>query len=199
MSLGSDQVSTALDNAVTAASKNGIHVSVAAGNSGVDACSSSPAFASLDSSVISVGAIDINDQRASFSNFGQCVTTYAPGVEVISTFIDPKDPANGRNNIINNLSGTSMACPHVTGLIAYYLGKFPDLANDPAGLKKLIVSASEKVASLAPVKGDTSLQGDPGAIVTNLGQLTGNQRRAVESKKRSTRRSRRALQPITVV
>ncbi|RPB25004.1 subtilisin-like protein [Terfezia boudieri ATCC MYA-4762] len=165
MSLGSDQRSRALDQAVQAASRRGIHVSVAAGNDGQDACNSSPGFSSSQSSVISVGAIDINDQRASFSNFGECVTTYAPGVDIVSTFIDPSNPRNGRNNIINNLSGTSMACPHVTGLIAYYLGKFPELATDTAKMKQLIIDASEKIAGLA------NIPGDPARIVNNLGQL----------------------------
>lgn len=166
MSLGSETVSRALDNAVINASKAGIHVSVAAGNAGQNACNSSPGLASSESSVISVGAIDINDQRAGFSNNGQCVTTYAPGVGIVSTFIDPADPANGRNNIINDLDGTSMACPHVSGLIAYYVGKFPELSQDTKGMKDLIVSSSEKVDSLA------NIPGDPAIVVTNLGQIT---------------------------
>ncbi|KAF8448247.1 peptidase S8/S53 domain-containing protein [Kalaharituber pfeilii] len=170
MSLGSEVRSPALDNAVAAAALEGIHVSVASGNAGSDACGSSPGFASSQSSVISVGAIDINDQRADFSNFGACVTTYAPGFRILSTFIDPENPGTGGpRNVINAISGTSMACPHVTGLIAYYLNKFPELATDPAGMKNLIVSASEPVANLA------NIRNDPAIVVTNLGQLRSNQ------------------------
>lgn len=165
MSLGSDTVSIALDTAVKAASKAGIHVSVAAGNSNKDACLTSPAGASLTSDVFSAGALNFTDTRAGFSNFGKCVSAYAPGVVVVSTFIDPVDPANGRNNIINELSGTSMACPHVTGLMAYYLTLFPELKTDTKGLKELIVKSAE---SLAGLKRD---DGDPGIAVLNTGSL----------------------------
>lgn len=104
MSLGSPVRSNSLDEAVAQASKNGIHFSVAAGNENQDACNSSPAGASEQSDVISVGATTINDKRASFSNFGSCTIVYAPGQDITSTWI-------GSNNKINTISGTSMACP----------------------------------------------------------------------------------------
>ena len=166
MSLGSSTISETLDETVADATKAGIHVSVAAGNSGVDACGSSPGFSSSISDVISVGAIDINDQRAGFSNFGKCVTTYGPGVDVISTFIDPLDPVGGRKNIINNLSGTSMACPHISGLLAFYAAKFPEIATNPKAMKQLIINSSEKVDSLA------NIGGDPAIVATNKGQTS---------------------------
>lgn len=197
MSLGSNSRSTALDNIVTGATKQGVHVSVAAGNAGQDACLSSPGFASSDrtGSVISVGAVDINDRRAGFSNFGECVTTYGPGVDVLSTFIDPRDPQNGRKNIINNLSGTSMACPHITGLIAYYAAKFPELATDTKAMKQLIIDSSEKVPELA------TIEGDPAIVATNSGRLNNKRARDVKKsvggftaygRKRNNRRTVRA-------
>lgn len=57
---------------------------VAAGNDGVDARNTSPARAA---SAITVGAIDINDNRPTFSNYGPVVDMFAPGVAVISTWI----------------------------------------------------------------------------------------------------------------
>jgi cerevisin len=104
MSLGSSVRSTSLDEAVTQASANGIHFAVAAGNDNQDACNSSPAAASQDSNAISVGASTIEDARASFSNFGDCATVFAPGEDVTSTWI-------GGTNKINTISGTSMATP----------------------------------------------------------------------------------------
>ncbi|QRW14048.1 subtilisin-like protease 8 [Ceratobasidium sp. AG-Ba] len=110
MSLGGG-VSTALDRAVTAATTAGVHVVVAAGNESADANTSSPARAPA---VITVGASNINDQVASFSNFGKGVDIFAPGQQVISTFIGSDDAAQ-------ILSGTSMACPHVAGMVAAIL------------------------------------------------------------------------------
>jgi cerevisin len=110
MSLGGG-ASRALDNAVTAAVNSGVHVVVAAGNESADANTSSPARAPA---VITVGASDINDGVASFSNFGRGVDIFAPGVQIASTFI-------GSNTAAQLLSGTSMACPHVAGMVASIL------------------------------------------------------------------------------
>lgn len=110
MSLGGG-VSRALDQAVTAAVGQGVHVVVAAGNESADANTSSPARAPA---VITVGASTINDQIASFSNFGAGVDIFAPGQQIISTFI-------GSTTARQILSGTSMACPHVAGMVATIL------------------------------------------------------------------------------
>ncbi|CAE6399081.1 unnamed protein product [Rhizoctonia solani] len=110
MSLGGG-VSRALDNAVTAATQAGVHVVVAAGNESADANTSSPARAAA---VITVGASTIDDTVASFSNFGKGVDIFAPGQQIISTFI-------GSTTARQILSGTSMACPHVAGMVATIL------------------------------------------------------------------------------
>lgn len=104
MSLGSPVRSNSLDEAVAQASSNGIHFSVAAGNENQNACNSSPASATRLSDVVAVGATTIDDERASFSNFGPCTTIFAPGQDITSTW-------NGGSNKINTISGTSMACP----------------------------------------------------------------------------------------
>jgi len=106
MSLGSLEPSQSLNEAIAQANKNGIHFSVAAGNEQRDACLGSPGSAVVDdqSDAIVVGAITITDERASFSNFGDCTTLYAPGQDTTSTWI-------GSTNKINTISGTSMACP----------------------------------------------------------------------------------------
>ncbi|TVY24127.1 Subtilisin-like protease [Lachnellula hyalina] len=110
MSIGGSK-STALNSAVAALVKAGVIVVVAAGNDNQDASDTSPASAP---SVITVGAIDGNDNKASFSNFGPAVDLFAPGVNVLSVGIK-SDTSTA------TLSGTSMASPHITGLAAYLM------------------------------------------------------------------------------
>ncbi|KAJ1306096.1 hypothetical protein OPQ81_010807 [Rhizoctonia solani] len=110
MSLGGGK-SPALDRAVNAAVRNGMHFAVAAGNDNKDACNYSPAAAEL---AVTVGASTIGDDRAYFSNHGPCVDIFAPGLNILSTWI-------GSNTATNTISGTSMASPHTAGILAYYL------------------------------------------------------------------------------
>jgi subtilisin family serine protease len=98
MSLGGGQ-SKAINNAIEALAAAGVVPVVAAGNEAQDAGNTSPASSP---NAITVGALDAaNDQRASFSNFGQLVDIYAPGVDVLSVGIKS-------NTDTATLSGTSM-------------------------------------------------------------------------------------------
>lgn len=107
MSLGGP-TSQALDDAVLAASSNGIWFSLAAGNSSEDANNSSPARVN-GTYIVTISAMDSNDNWASFSNYGNPPIDYAaPGVSVTSTWKD-----GGYNTI----SGTSMAAPHAAGVL----------------------------------------------------------------------------------
>lgn len=136
MSLGGGK-STTLDLAVNAAVDNGIHFAVAAGNDNADACNYSPAAAQ---NAVTVGASTLADGRAYFSNHGKCVDIFAPGLNIQSTWI-------GSKYATNTISGTSMASPHIAGLLAYFVSLQP--ASDsafavgeltPAALKKSMVS-----------------------------------------------------------
>ncbi len=109
MSLGGP-VSTALDNAVVAAAANGVKFALAAGNESDDANNHSPARAN-HTNIYTVSAMDANDKFAYFSNYGNPPIDYcAPGVSIKSTWKD-----GGYNTI----SGTSMASPHVCGLLLW--------------------------------------------------------------------------------
>ncbi|PIL31922.1 hypothetical protein GSI_06626 [Ganoderma sinense ZZ0214-1] len=122
--------SQTFDDAVASLTAQGIHVTVAAGNNDADASSFSPARAP---SAITVGASTIADARASFSNFGSIVDIFAPGQNVISAWI------GGVNNT-NNISGTSMATPHIAGLVATIIGR--DGNSSPANISTTIQTLS---------------------------------------------------------
>jgi len=111
MSLGGG-ASTALDAAVKNSADSGVFYSLAAGNSGADACNSSPARAGTHNGVMTTAATDSSDQEASFSNFGNCVDAWAPGVGILST---------RKGGGTTTMSGTSMAAPHAGGTGALYL------------------------------------------------------------------------------
>jgi len=114
MSLGGG-TSVALDTAVQGVINDGVTVAVAAGNSNVNACNSSPARVA---DAVTVGSTAINDARSSFSNFGSCLDIFAPGSSITSSWI-------GSISATNTISGTSMASPHVAGVVAALLGQTP--------------------------------------------------------------------------
>src|SRR5437899_5061582 len=115
MSLGGP-TNSSLDSAVANSIASGITYAVAAGNNnGANASNYSPARVTQ---AITVGATDITDTRASFSNIGSVLDVFAPGVNITSDWI-------GSNTATATLSGTSMASPHVAGTVALYLQGVP--------------------------------------------------------------------------
>lgn len=146
MSLGGG-ASTALDRAVKAAVLSGLVMAVAAGNSGRDACLLSPARVDV---AITVAASDKFDKLASFSERGKCVDIIAPGVDILSTW----------NNLKTNIiSGTSMATPHVAGVVALALAE-----KDFASTKE-VKEYIKAVSSKDKIQG--SLRGAPNNFLYN--------------------------------
>ncbi|MCX4819591.1 S8 family peptidase [Streptomyces sp. NBC_01142] len=111
-SLGGSK-SVVVNNAATALSDSGVLPVIAAGNDSVDACTVSPASALR---VVTVGASSSFDAETDFSNFGGCLSLYAPGAAIVSAKLGGGSVA---------LNGTSMASPHVAGVAALYKAAHP--------------------------------------------------------------------------
>lgn len=108
MSLGEEGISSTLDQQVQKTAAKGIFIAIAAGNDGKPARDFSPGRAN-GANIYTVSAVDSLDNFASFSNYGNdVVDVAAPGVKILSTY------THGRYAI---MGGTSMATPHVAGLL----------------------------------------------------------------------------------
>ncbi len=128
MSLGGPGSSQAMQDAVDYAISRGASVVAASGNS-----NSAVAFPGNCNGVITVGAVDSNNQRASFSNYGPEMDVVAPGVNIISSY-------KGNANSYTSMSGTSMATPFVAGVTALVRAADPGLAS--AEVTKIIDQAT---------------------------------------------------------
>lgn len=139
-SWGGGGFSQALLDVINQAGATGQLFVAAAGNasSNTDVSPSYPA--SYDSPyIISVAATDHNDNLASFSNYGATtVDLAAPGVDILSC-----QPGGG----YQLLSGTSMATPHVAGVVGLAMGRFPSATN--LFIKQLVLNAADVKPQLA--------------------------------------------------
>jgi len=116
-----------LEDAVDYADSAGCIVVFAAGNSNDDVQYYSPANYS---GTVAVAAIDHDDEKASFSNYGSLIDVAAPGVNILSLRAAGTSFGTSLNEYYTREKGTSMACPHVSGMIALALSGNPDLDID---------------------------------------------------------------------
>ncbi len=141
-SWGGNGYSSSLHNKVVEAIQNGISVVAAAGNESVnnDITPTYPANFEVDE-VISVAALNKNQDLASFSNYGaKTVDIAAPGVSIISTYKDQS---------YRSMSGTSMATPFVSGAVALLKSIEPNLS--PAAVKSRLLESGTVINTLSNV------------------------------------------------
>lgn len=126
-----------INRAARQLSEAGIPVVTAAGNRDQDSCDFSPAS---EPTSITVAASDRDDSRPTFSNSGHCVDLFAPGQDILSAW-------HTGDHSSRVMSGTSFACPHVTGAIAVLLSVNPALPT--SAVANMIFSAAtfEKVSN----------------------------------------------------
>jgi subtilisin family serine protease len=143
MSLGGAR-DTAVNEAVRNSANSGIFYSIAAMNNGDKACAHSPASAGrtwdgtkwiYDNGITTVGATNSSEQEASWSNYGDCVDIWAPGVNVRSTKM------GGGTTL---MSGTSMAAPHVGGGGALYLSSAGRASASPLAVEVALKNTAKK-------------------------------------------------------
>jgi thermitase len=155
----------AVADAVDYAIAKGCIVVFAAGNEDDDVQFYAPAN---NPKVISVGATDINDARAGFSNFGDSVTIAAPGVNILSLKLNT-DEYTAKN-------GTSMACPHVAGLVALLLKKNNQLTTNQ--VKQILRSNADSINTDKPIS-NRRINAARSVAAVNSPQITSSNGNAV--------------------
>jgi subtilisin family serine protease len=138
-SWGSTQRSRSLEAVIRKAYENDILFVAAAGNASTDNDRTPHFPSSYDvPNVISVAALDRNDQLAPFSNYGvKSVAIAAPGVDILSTWL---------GNEYEEKSGTSMATPVVSGVAALVLAENPRMSVDD--LRKKLLASTDPIVAL---------------------------------------------------
>jgi hypothetical protein len=140
-----------MQSVVNYALQKNVLLVVAAGNENMSTTSRIP---SNCSGVLTVGATDTNDKRASFSNYGTAVKISAPGVNILSTKAAQCSSIMCRTIVGSNYalsSGTSMSTPHVAGVAALLIAA--NNALTPQQLISCIVNGGDPITTDQPIGG----------------------------------------------
>ncbi|MFB6887785.1 S8 family peptidase [Kitasatospora sp. NPDC056327] len=137
--------SEALDAAVNTVADRGVLPVISAGNDARNACEVSPARADK---ALTVGAVNKQDRQASFSNYGPCLSLYAPGVGIVSAEL------GGGSSTLN---GTSMAAPHVAGAAALVKQRDPLATSQDLRARLVANSTKDTLTRLGPGSPDRLL------------------------------------------
>jgi subtilisin family serine protease len=158
LSLGAEgQCPASLQSSITNAYNSGVTVVVAAGNSNIDVNNPQQGtyfFPSNCQNVIAVGATNSLDEKATYSNYGDNVDVWAPGGQaesgncvtqnsipcIISTYIQGSPSST---SVYAALSGTSMAAPHVSGVVSMLIAKNSLLT--PAQIEQILIATGENI------------------------------------------------------
>lgn len=137
-----------IEDACNYAYNKGVLLIASAGNENCEAFHIPSSY----ENVISVGATDEYDKKASFSNYGQYVDIAAPGVNILSLRAKDTDMYDdGGSHIINKdyyiASGTSMSCPIVSGIATLILSKNSSLSNRQ--IKDILINSVDKITPCA--------------------------------------------------
>lgn len=127
-----------LDEAVRGAISKGVISVIAAGNDGRDACQNSPARVK---EAIVVMNTDDNDNRYNTSNYGSCTDIAAPGTRIKSAYKD-------NDTKLREMTGTSMATPHVAGAAALLLAQNPNMTQAQVKAKLIETSSKDKIKNI---------------------------------------------------
>lgn len=139
-SWGGGDKEQSLEDAIKSAEAAGITFVAAAGNESTDNDSTASYPANYEvSNVVSVGSYTASGTRSSFSNYGlKSVHVTAPGTNILSTY---------KRGGYTTMSGTSMATPHIAGVVGLLLSKEPNLT--PAEIRERLVNTSVKTSKLS--------------------------------------------------
>ncbi|RNF39987.1 S8 family peptidase [Planococcus salinus] len=109
--------------------EQGMLIVSAAGNEGSLVEGNSITYPGKFSSVIAVGAVNANLTKEQNSSIGAELEMVAPGTQIYSTYPKELDEWDDRQDGYRKMTGTSMAAPHVTGVLALYQEQYPGLSN----------------------------------------------------------------------